>query len=188
MILRLVSLVASLALAASAIHAQDFDAAAEAETCAACHGADGVPAVPEAPIIWGQQFYYLYLQLRDYASGLRSHETMSPLAANYNKEQQQALATYFSEKPWPRVPAEITGEAARQAQGVIAAGECSQCHSTFEGLSGVPRLAGQSASYLDRTLLDFKNRVRMNAPDKAFLMEEFSDEDLHAVAAYLATL
>ena len=34
-------------------------------------------------------------------AGRRANETMAPLVANYDQEQMQALATYFSEKPWP---------------------------------------------------------------------------------------
>jgi hypothetical protein len=30
--------------------------------------------------------------------------------------------------------------------------------------------------------------VRMNAPDKAFLMESYPDDDLHALAKYLGAL
>jgi cytochrome c553 len=187
MLLRPASLALSLCLAAAAVPAQDFDATAEAEVCAACHGADGVPAVPEAPIIAGQQFYYLYVQLRDYAAGRRANETMQPIAAGYDKEQMQALATYFSEQPWPHLPAQRPDDPL-PAERAIAAGECSQCHNTYMGDSRIPRLAGQSLTYLDRTLLDFKNRVRMNAPDKAFLMQSYSEEDLHAIAAYLAAL
>jgi cytochrome c553 len=183
-----VSAALALAFGAPTLHAQFFDPAVEAETCAGCHGADGVPVVPEAPIIWGQQYYYIYVQLRDYAAGRRANETMQPIASAYDKEQLQALATFFSEKAWPDVPAESADDVAAQAQRAISAGECSQCHGTFMGDSRIPRLAGQTRSYLDQTLLDFKNKVRMNAPDKAFLMESYPDDDLHALAKYLAAL
>jgi len=192
MSLRLAALSAAcaLGLAAPALRAQEFDAAAEAEAvCVVCHGADGVPAVPEAPIIAGQQFYYLYVQLRDYAAGRRANDTMAPIVANYTKEQLQALATYFSEQPWPDLHARRPGDAVEaKAQGAMGVGECSQCHNQYLGDSRIPRLAGQSVTYLDQTLRDFKNKVRMNAPDKAFLMETYSDEDLKAIAEYLAAL
>jgi cytochrome c553 len=182
------ALAALLALAAPTAQAQDFDPAAEAETCAACHGDDGVPVLPEAPIIWGQQFYYIYVQLRDYAAGRRANETMEAIASDYDKEQMQALATYFAEKEWPNLPTESADDVAAQAQRAMSAGECSQCHGGFMGDSRIPRVAGQSQTYLDQTLLDFKNRVRMNAPDKAFLMESYPEDDLHALAKYLAAL
>ena len=33
------------------------------------------------PITWGQNYYYLYVQLKDYASGRRANEIMNPIAA-----------------------------------------------------------------------------------------------------------
>ena len=44
------------------------------------------------------------------------------------------------------------------------------------------------ASYLEKTMLDFKHRRRMNAPDKASLLETFTEEDIAAMARYLASL
>lgn len=168
--------------------AQDFDVEAEAEACAACHGADGVPVNEDAPIIWGQEFYYLYVQLRDYKAGRRAHEIMSEIVAPYEKKQLQALAQYFAEKDWPQIAAEGADDVRNAAQAALAAGQCSQCHSTYVGDSRVPRLAGQLASYLERTMLDFKNKVRLNAPDKGLLMRSYEDTQLTAIARYLAAL
>ena len=189
MSLRFAPLAALLLALPLASQAQEFDAATEAkEVCAACHGGDGLPAVPEAPIIAGQQFYYLYVQLRDYAAGRRENDTMTPMTANYSKEQMQALATWFSEQPWPRLQAVSAGDVADQAQRAMAAGECSQCHNTYMGDSRIPRLAGQSEHYLSQTMRDFKSATRKNAPDMSNLLESYSDADLQAMAKYLAAL
>lgn len=37
-------------------------------------------------------------------------------------------------------------------------------------------------------MLDFKHRIRMNAPDKGSLMRSFEDDALRAMAQYLAGL
>ena len=37
-------------------------------------------------------------------------------------------------------------------------------------------------------MLDFKNRLRLNSPDKASLLSEFSEADIEAMANYLASL
>ncbi len=50
--------------------------------CTSCHGEDGRPIEPDIPIIWGQEYYYLYVQLKDYKSGLRAHEIMNEIAAD----------------------------------------------------------------------------------------------------------
>jgi cytochrome c553 len=186
---RLVLLAALWLAVATAPHAQEFDAASEAaEVCAACHGADGIPANPEAPVIAGQQFYYLYVQLRDYAAGRRQNDTMTPMASNYTKEQMQALATWFSQQPWPDLPAESAADVASEAQRAMSAGECSQCHNQYLGDSRIPRLAGQSVTYLDQTMRDFKTDTRKNAADMSNLLESYSDDDLQAIAKYLAAL
>ena len=39
----------------------------KALVCAGCHGENGVPQIPNAPVIWGQQQGYLYLEPRDLA-------------------------------------------------------------------------------------------------------------------------
>ena len=79
------------------------------------------------------------------------------------------------------LPADRPGERA------AAAGQCVQCHlGGYEGTSGVARLANQNYSYLRQTLLDYKNRVRTNAPDKSSLMEAYSDEELDGLAQLLS--
>ena len=53
------------------VHAQG-DIEAKVPLCAACHGANGVPADPKTnPIIWGQTQYYLVKQLMNYRNGMR---------------------------------------------------------------------------------------------------------------------
>ena len=47
---------------------------------------------------------------------------------------------------------------------------------------------GSDSEYLLQTMQDFKNKVRLNSPAKGSLMNSFSDEDLEAMAHYLAGL
>ena len=64
---------------------------------------------------------------------------------------------------------------------------CVQCHlGGYEGNSRVPRLAGQHTAYLERTMLEFKNRIRMNAQAKGSLFATYDDVDIEALARYLA--
>ncbi len=50
------------------------------------------------PVIWGQQFYYLYVQLKDYKAGRRQNEIMSSIVADLSREELKALAQYFSDQ------------------------------------------------------------------------------------------
>ena len=155
--------------------------------CAGCHGEAGTPTQPDIPIIWGQQFYYLYVQLKDYNAGRRANDIMSGIAADMSKEQMQAFAKYFSEKPWPSTSNTVSDDLSSKAELAFGGGQCTQCHlGGFNGNSRVPRLAGQQPHYLERTMLEFKNKVRLNAPDMGSLMRVFSDEDIAAMAATLA--
>ena len=157
--------------------------------CASCHGEAGVPTAPEIPILWGQEFYYLYVQLKDFKSGLRANEIMNGIAADLDKETMQALAQYFSEQTWPRIGYAAPAGAEAMALAALDAGECFACHlGGFEGNSRVPRLAGQQLAYLERTFQEFKTKVRLNAPFMNTLLNTYSDDDIVAVAQYLAGL
>src|ERR671937_1955204 len=73
----------------------------KAQLCAGCHGENGIPQEKTTPIIWGQYQGYLYLELRDYKSGARKNDIMTPLAQTLERDDMMALALYFSQKPWP---------------------------------------------------------------------------------------
>jgi cytochrome c553 len=179
---------AGLAVGGSAVAQDAFDVEEAAAVCASCHGEDGVPVEPDIPVIWGQQFYYTYVQLRDYNSGLRANEIMQPIVADYDRDQLKALATHFSEKAWPEVPATPDPAKLAQAESAASSGECSQCHNTYQGDSRVPRLAGQQEAYLARTMHEYKTKVRNNDPTMGSLMRTIDDADIDALANYLATL
>ena len=74
-----------------------------AQICSACHGDNGVPAEqsPPVPVIWGQNFGYLFAQLRDFKSGARKSEQMAAIAQTLEPADLMPLAQYFSRKPWP---------------------------------------------------------------------------------------
>lgn len=169
-------------------HAQEQDIEQTIATCQSCHGANGVPVSADIPVLEGQEYYYLYVQLKDYKSGSRANPIMSQMVQNLSKDDMKALAQHFSEQPWPKVAAELDDSKASKGSSALAAGQCSQCHSTYQGDSRVPRLAGQQVVYLQQTMKDFKNKVRKNSPAKGSLMDSFSEEDLEAMAHYLAGL
>jgi cytochrome c553 len=144
------------------------------EICTVCHGAAGLPDRADIPIIWGQEYYYLYVQLKDYKAGRRHNAQMSGIAATLTRQEMKDLAQHFSSQAWP-------GEVAS------AAGLCVQCHlGGYEGNSRTPRLAGQQLAYLERTMLEFKKKERMNSPAKASLLAAYEDKDIAAMAHYLA--
>jgi len=158
------------------------------ETCFGCHGENGISNDSQYPILAGQEFYYLYVQLKDYKSGLRSNPIMSPMASGFERSDLKLLAQFFSEQAWPDgAPTETSPEQTNQALAAITAGQCVACHlSGFEGNSRIPRARGQHRAYLEKTLLDFKSKARNNSPAKSSLMASMSDEEIASMAAYLA--
>ena len=160
-----------------------------AATCVACHGEDGQPISAEIPIIFGQQEGYLCFQIRDFKTGARKSEVMSPLVADLTKDQMKALAAYFAAKTWPRLMQSATPEQKAAALQADTAAGCTGCHlEGYVGASTAPRLAGQQPTYLDQTLGQFKTKARANNPGMSGIMPTFSDDAISAISAYLAAL
>jgi cytochrome c553 len=80
-------------------------APAAAQTCAACHGPDGVGILPEYPVIAGQHGDYIERALKDYRSGKRQNAIMSGFAGQLADADIAALAAYFSAQKGLRTPA-----------------------------------------------------------------------------------
>jgi cytochrome c553 len=186
-IFMIVATMTALLVAMTSGSAQGEDIAEKAKLCATCHGEDGKPKEADTPIIWGQHTGYLYIELRDYKSGFRKNDKMSVIAADLSKEDMMALAQYFSEKPWPLLDTSATDADAAAGERIASAGICKECHlDGYVGTGTVPRISGQSPTYLETTLLDFKTRKRANNPDKSTLLASFSDDELKTMARYLA--
>jgi cytochrome c553 len=185
---RLWCIVAVLLSIAATSNAEAQSIEEKAQLCAACHGDNGVPVQKTIPIIWGQHQGYLYLQLRDYKSGARKNDTMSPLVQAFERDDMMALALHFSQKHWPelrqpRAPDAVTA----QAQRANVALGCTGCHQgEYQGEGTQPRLAGQTKEYLLESMMQFRNRTRGNNPGMSDLMLAISEADIAACAEYLA--
>jgi cytochrome c553 len=160
------------------------------QACAACHGEDGMPPDKSWPVIWGQHQGYLYLQLRDFKNGARKSDVMGPIAQALERDDMLAIALYFSRKPWPNLrQARAQDAVATQAARANASVGCTGCHqSGYQGDGTQPRLAGQSADYILKSMMDFRTRLRGNNPGMSDLMNVTSEDDLKALAVYLAGL
>ena len=157
------------------------------QLCVTCHGPDGASQQAQYPILAGQHLHYIYVQLKDFKSGLRSDPEMSPIASTLSKEDMLAIAEYFSNQPWPSNRYETDPEKVKKGQVAASAGQCVQCHlGGYEGNSRIPRLAGLQPEYLKKTMLDFKTKARANSPAKGSLMASYSNEDIEALAHFLA--
>lgn len=169
---------------------EEYASVAEQLTvCFDCHGVGGASPDPIFPVLSGQHYYYLYVQLKDFKAGRRASDIMETMTLDMEKDDMKLIAKYFSEQSWPNLGFRGDSDLAAKGQSATNAGQCVQCHrGGYEGDSRVPRLAGQYREYLLKTMSDFKNKVRMNSPSKSSLMASFEDSDLDAMAEYLADL
>ena len=69
---------------------------AKAPQCFACHGANGIATMPDAPNLAGQNEGYLSKTLQEFRSGARQHEVMSLMAKGLSDQDIAQLAAYFS--------------------------------------------------------------------------------------------
>ena len=175
------------------VSADDYtDIADDLELCVSCHGAKGTSPIDDTiPIIGGQHFYYLYIQLKDMASGLRAtppNGIMASIASTYDKKQMKRLSQYFSEQEWIKTDYKSDPDLSVKAKTLAGSGQCVQCHGGgFKGdKSSIPRISNQNFSYLSKTLLDYKSKARNNAAAMSSLISSYHENDIEALVDYLA--
>ena len=89
--------IAATIIMASPVFAGDAAAGkAKAGMCAACHGADGISAIPMYPNLAGQKEAYLAQQLNSFKSGVRQNAIMSPMAMALNDEDIANISAYYA--------------------------------------------------------------------------------------------
>lgn len=173
--------------------------AALAGTCIACHGEQGNSPQAQWPNIAGQHAGYIFQQLRDYQSGDRTDPQMAPMVAGLSEQDMLDLAAYYSQQPHTVVGAndETLVERGRTIymggipdKGVAA---CIACHGPAgEGnpAADYPVVGGQWSGYLADQLRRYRDGDRANDPHRMMrsLAEEMSDEEIEAVAEYMAGL
>ncbi len=188
---KFLALLALLALLPSSAMAQDAAAGKEkAVVCSACHGVDGVSTIPQNPILAGQNSRYIYLQLKDFKEGRRKDPQMSPMAANLSKKDMFDIAAYFAAQKTTNQNSRGDASKANRGKQVADAALCTMCHlGGFSGQNEIPRTAGQHYEYVLKQLRNFKTQTRSNdAGNMTAVLRTIPDEDLEALAAYIASL
>lgn len=183
------------------MHASEQRPAAIMQSCARCHGADGLGRDGVFPRLAGQRREYLENALAAYATGKRHSGTMEPVSAALTSEMAREVARYYANLPGPRT-SDTAPDAARIERGRVIAQEgiasqrvpaCVECHGprAKRGKAAYPSLAGQSANYLELQLTLFGEQRRGGAA-YAHLMKpvatKLTPEQRKDVAAYFASL
>jgi cytochrome c553 len=86
----------ALAMSLSATAGDVAAGKAKSATCAACHGANGISAIPMYPNLAGQKEQYIIKQLKDFKAGKRQDPVMAPMAMPLSDADIENLAAYFA--------------------------------------------------------------------------------------------
>ena len=156
--------------------------------CKHCHGEDGNSKRNYIPNLAEQNPIYLFTAFEKFANGERSDFVMSKLAKSLPLEERVNIALYYGQQ---KVVVTPTDSADLQQQGQVKFMQvCQGCHgANGEGKEDMPRLAGQPAEYISRTLKNFRSKDPSRATSIMLsIAENMSDEDIASVASYIQAL
>jgi len=68
-----------------------------AQSCAMCHGENGLSSMPGTPSLAGQSDIYLASQLRQFRDGKRHNEVMNVIAKPLSDAEIDAVSAWFSQ-------------------------------------------------------------------------------------------
>jgi cytochrome c553 len=162
----------------------------KAQVCFGCHGPNGNSQSPDYPILAGQSWRYIYIELKDFKEGRRSDPQMSLEAAKLSRDDMIELGNFFAAQK--QAPIKFTADPAKVDAGrkTSDAVLCPMCHlGGFVGQNEIPRVAGQWPQYVKKQLSDFKAKRRTNdAGNMTSVAHTLSDADIENLSQYIANL
>lgn len=170
--------------------------ATSTQVCAACHTNDGSRGVPANPILQGQHPEYLVKQLTEFKEGKRTSAVMQGFAGMLSPEDMKNVAAFYAgkqAKPGFAKNKDMVVLGEKIYRGGIAGKAvpaCAGCHSpTGAGIPAqYPRVAGQHSDYTELQLNNFRGGARKNSPQMSAIAAKMSDNEIKAVADYIAGL
>lgn len=177
--------------------------ASAAAACTACHQADGSGRHVEGGESWprlaGLNAEYIAKQLHDFKKGNRQNASMMPFANMLSDQQIIDVAAYYAqmEPTAGQGGGNASEDMLKRGQQIAERGDwsqyivsCKSCHGPDNQGAGAvfPGIAGQHAGYIKAQLNAWKEGTRSNDPQNLMgtIAERMSDEDIHAVAVWLA--
>jgi cytochrome c553 len=174
----------------------------DAPACSACHGENGEGQPDNGfPRLAGLSPAYIQQQLQSFTDGTRKNDIMEPIAKALSGEDRKAVAEYLASLTPPKAVAEAQPDAKAAAEGAVFAADgdwpkgvpgCNQCHGpNGQGVGTMfPRIAGQSAAYIEAQLQAWKDGTRANDPLSLMkdIAAKLDDNQIKAVANYYASL
>jgi len=162
--------------------------------CVACHGLDGMSAIPANPNIAGMPDQYIAKQLALYKSGARKNATMQGMAANLTDDEMKGLGLYYFAQRGKANAVANNKTLAEEGQKIFRGGipslkipACAGCHGgAGAGIPAIyPRLAGQWQEYTLGALKGYSSGERKNAQMQT-ISGRLREKDMMALAEYIA--
>jgi cytochrome c553 len=198
--LSLAAMLAAPALAATPAPAAKPDLAKgqtiSTQVCAACHTADGSRGIPANPILAGQHPEYLVKQLQEFKSGKRDNAVMKGFASTLSDDDMRHVTAFYASKSAKPGFAK-SKDTVKLGEKIYRAGiadkavpACSGCHSpNGAGIPAqYPRISGQHGDYTEAQLVAFRGGARANSAQMTAIAAKMSDQEIKAVADYIAGL
>ncbi|UXJ52462.1 c-type cytochrome [Pseudomonas citronellolis] len=157
--------------------------------CRNCHGDDGNSRRDYIPNLAAQAPGYLFTAFERYASGQRTDFVMNQAARMLSLDERVNIAVYYSQQQV--LPRQGAVDDALRARGEALFGQvCVACHGPQGlGQQGVPRIAGQPATYLQRTLEAYRDKDPRRAGSTMLAVaSQLQAGNIEALAAYLQQL
>lgn len=163
-----------------------------ANTCAGCHGPNGISAGPATPSIAGMSRDYFIESMNAYAAGDRPSTIMMRIAKGYSEADIEAMADYFSKQKFSSAPQQADAKLSTVGKKLHDK-YCEKCHSEGGSLaeddSGI--LAGQWRPYLQYNLHDFlsgnRDMDKKMAKKLNQMHDKFGQEGVDAIIEYYAS-
>lgn len=159
-------------------------------SCGGCHGVNGVSTSPGVPNLAGQRAAYLYLELKNYQSGVRGVSAMNNAVKFLSEDALFQASAYFASLDPPQTSATNGAVAAAPdpvQAGKTAAAACAGCHgeSGVSKTPGIPSLVGADPKYLVAAMKAYKSGQRRSDLMKSMLAS-VSDATMDQIALYYA--
>ena len=164
--------------------------------CVACHGAAGNSTITQNPKLAGQHEAYIQKQLHNFKGPDRNNAIMTGIAKALGEDDVRNIAAYLEQqKPAPgsarnKNTVDLGKKIYRAGIVEKQVPACAGCHGPNG--SGIPaqyaRLAGQHQDYTIAQLTNFRTGTRANSAQMTAVGKRMSDEEMQAVADYIAGL
>jgi sulfide dehydrogenase cytochrome subunit len=159
-----------------------------ADTCAGCHGTDGVSMGPAIPNIAGVSAEYFNTVMKEYQEDDRASTIMGRIARGYTTEEIALMADLYAAKKHMSTNQKL--DAAKIGAGSkLYKKNCSKCHDEFGTLadddSGI--LASQWLPYLQYSMEDFKGGHRDMPKKMKKKVKKLSAAEIEALLQFFAS-